>query len=88
VVIKNNYIYNKSDTINYLVKAFEQKQDLVLGDILERLPGIEITSTGQIKFQGVPINKLYIEGQDLLENKYSLATNNIPATAIEQIQVF
>lgn len=87
VKIKNNPIYIKSDTINYFVKSFEQKQDLVLGNVLKRLPGVEVTSSGQIKYQGVAINKLYIEGQDLLDNKYALATNNIPITAIDQIQI-
>jgi hypothetical protein len=88
VLIKNSAIYNQSDTINYFVKAFEQKHDLVLGNVLARLPGIEVTSSGQIKYQGIAINKLYIEGQDLLDNKYALATNNIPIHAIDQIQVF
>ncbi|MCX6318342.1 MAG: hypothetical protein NTW29_13715 [Bacteroidetes bacterium] len=83
----NKPIWQRKDTINYSAAAFKQQQDRVIGDIIARLPGMEITASGQIKYQGKPINKFYIEGLDLLEDKYSLANNNIPAGAVDRIQV-
>ncbi|HVT83816.1 MAG TPA: hypothetical protein VHD35_01370, partial [Chitinophagaceae bacterium] len=48
---------------------------------------IEVTSGGQIKYNGKPINKYYIEGLDLLEDRYGIANNNIPAGSVDKVQV-
>lgn len=87
VQIRNQGIYQRGDTVNYSVRNFTQKQDQVIGDIIRRLPGIEVMDNGVIKYQGRPINKYYIEGLDLLEDKYNLANNNIPAGAVNSVQV-
>lgn len=87
VKLNNLPVWQRKDTINYAVSAFKQQQDRVIGDIISRLPGIEITPSGQIKYQGRPINKYYIEGLDLLEDRYSIANNNIPADAVDKVQV-
>ena len=83
----NKPIWQRKDTINYDAAAFKQQQDRVIGDIIARLPGIEVTPGGQIKYQGKPINKFYIEGLDLLEDRYSIANNNIPDDAVDKVQV-
>ncbi len=77
----------KNDTLNYNINAFKTKTDRVISDILNRIPGIEIATNGRIYYQGVPIEKYYIEGLDLLEGKYNLANNNLPANAVKSIQV-
>ncbi|MEO7313433.1 MAG: carboxypeptidase-like regulatory domain-containing protein [Chitinophagaceae bacterium] len=87
VFVKNKAIYTRGDTVNYNVKSFTQKQDMVIADIIRKLPGIEITESGVIKYQGRPINKYYIDGLDLLDDKYGLANNNLPANAVDQVQI-
>jgi hypothetical protein len=87
VKVKNPPVWQRKDTINYNTSEFKQAQDRVIGDIIARLPGMEVTPGGQIKYQGKPINKYYIEGLDLLEDKYGLANNNIPADAVDKVQV-
>lgn len=87
IKVKNNPIYKKGDTINYSVKSFVKNQDQVIADIIKRLPGIEITESGVIKYQGKQINKYYIEGMNLLDDKYALANNNIPVNSVDQIQI-
>lgn len=87
VKVKSPPIWQRKDTINYNTSEFKQQQDRVIGDIIARLPGIEITLGGQIKYQGKPINKYYIEGLDLLEDRYSIANNNIPADVVDKIQI-
>lgn len=83
----NKPIWQRKDTINYDAATFRQRQDRVIGDIIARLPGMEVTPSGEIRYQGRPINKYYIEGLDLLEDRYGIANNNIPADAVAQIQV-
>jgi len=87
VKVKTAPVWQRKDTINYNVSEFKQQQDRVIGDIIARLPGIEVSPGGQIKYNGKPINKYYIEGLDLLEDKYGIANNNIPADAVDKVQV-
>lgn len=51
------------------------------------MPGIEVTTSGQILYQGSSINKLNIEGLDLMGDQYNQATQNMPAEAVSTIQV-
>lgn len=87
VVIKRKPITYKKDTLNYLVSAFKSKKDQVIADVLRKMPGIEIQPNGQILYQGKPIQKYYIEGLDLLEGRYNLANNNIPANEVSKVQI-
>jgi hypothetical protein len=87
VKVKTPPVWQRKDTINYNTSAFKLPQDRVIGDIIARLPGMEVTPNGQIKYQGKAINKYYIEGLDLLEDKYGIANNNLPADAVEKVQV-
>ena len=87
VVVKSNPIFKQGDTINYIVNAFATEEDRVLADVLEKMPGIEVGTNGQITYQGKPIEKYYIEGLDLLEGNYNIANNNIPYQAVSTVQV-
>ncbi len=77
VIVKAPGIHEKGDTITYMVSAFSNAQDRSLADVLKKMPGIEVDKTGEIKYNGMTINKFYIEGKDLLGVRYELATNNI-----------
>ena len=80
-------ITKQGDTLSYKVSTFAGKQDRVIADVLKKMPGIEVGSDGQISYEGKPINKFYINGQDLLESRYTLASNNLPAEAVQSVQV-
>jgi hypothetical protein len=86
-IIKQVPLVKKGDTLNYDVKTFSKGQDRVIGDVIRNLPGIKINPDGQIIYNGRAINKFYIEGDDLLDNKYNLASNAIPADAVEKVQI-
>lgn len=87
VVIKSSPITRKGDTLNYSVNSFSKEQDRSIGDVLKRMPGIEVLSDGKILYQGRPINKYYIEGLDLLEGRYNLANDNLPYKEVTQVQI-
>ena len=75
------------DTLTYSVSGFRMPHDRTIGDVLKKLPGIEVSGDGQIRYQDKPINKFYIEGMNLLDGKYNLATNNLSAKAVKSVQV-
>ena len=87
VRVKSNRIWRRGDTLTYRVSAFRQAQDRSIEDVLKKIPGIEVTDGGQIKFQGKSINKFYVEGMDLLGSKYALASKNLPAKMVRNVQV-
>ena len=75
------------DTLRYRVKAFAGKRDRYLEDVIKKLPGVEVKENGRIEYQGTPINKFYIEGQDPLGSNYTQASRNIPINAVDQVEV-
>ncbi len=78
----------QSDTVTYYVESFRKETDRSIGEVLERLPGIEVTADGGIKYQGKAINKFYIEGLDMLGGRYGIATNNVQAEDIAAVEVY
>lgn len=75
------------DTLQYVVKDFSSAYDRTIGDVLKKLPGIEVSSNGTIEFKGKAIGHFYIDGDDLLNDKYNIASNNIQVEMVDTIQV-
>ncbi|QZT36424.1 hypothetical protein K5X82_14330 [Halosquirtibacter xylanolyticus] len=75
------------DTIRYNVGSFVEKKDRTIGDVLKKLPGIEVSKNGTVKYQGEAISRFYIEGKDLLGGAYNQATNSLPVDAVAQVQI-
>lgn len=75
------------DTLAYNVDRFAQDEDRSIGDVIKRLPGMEVTDAGQIKYQGKEISNFYIDGDDLLSDRYALGTRTIPHKMVQDIQV-
>lgn len=87
VVVRAPKIYSKGDTISYYVTSFQSKNDISIGQVLRRLPGITVSDAGQISYKGQPIKNFYIEGLDLMKGRYGIATNNIDPNSISTIEV-
>lgn len=87
VIVKAPKVQMRGDTISYNVQSFASGQDKTIGDVLKKMPGIEVDPDGRIKYNGEPINKFYVEGADLLEGRYGLATNNINQKDVAKVEV-
>lgn len=87
VTVKADRIREQGDTITYNVGSFAQSQDRSIGDVLRRMPGIDVSQSGKIQYQGEGINKFYIEGSDLLGGKYGIATNGISHDDVGAVEV-
>ncbi len=87
VAVKADRIREQGDTITYNVGSFAQAQDRSIGDVLKRMPGIDVNKNGKIQYQGEDINKFYIEGSDLLGGKYGIATNGINHDDVGAVEV-
>jgi len=77
----------KGDTLEYNAAAFKTNENAVVEDLLKKLPGVEITSDGKIMVNGEEVKKIRVDGKKFFEGDNEMATKNIPADAIEKIQV-
>ena len=75
------------DTIRYSVPALKNKEDAVLSDVLKRLPGVEVSKAGYVKYNGQSINRFYVEGKDILESNYNLATQHLSVDAVQSVEI-
>ncbi len=75
------------DTLSYKVSDFANPQDRTIGEVIKKLPGITVAANGTISYNNKPVSAVYIGGDNLLDDKYSIATNSIPQQAVNQVQV-
>ena len=77
----------KGDTIVYNADSFKNGSERKLGDVIEKLPGVEINDNGQVEVEGNVVQKLTVNGKDFFDGDSKLATQNIPANAVDKIEV-
>lgn len=87
IVVKAPPIREHGDTLVYDVASFKSQNDRYISDVLKKLPGVTVADNGAISYQGKTINKFYIEGRDLLEGRYTLASNNLDVNAVKKVEV-
>lgn len=87
VVVKARPVERKKDTVVYYVEQFKEKSDRSIGEVLRKMPGIEVGRSGNIRYNGEDIGKMYIEGLDMLESRYGLATNSVKAEDIAAVEI-
>ncbi|OIQ39659.1 MAG: TonB-dependent receptor [Bacteroidetes bacterium MedPE-SWsnd-G1] len=77
----------KGDTIVYNSDSFTNGAEKKLEDVLKKLPGVEITEDGQIEVEGKTVQKVMVEGKDFFDGDSKIASKNIPANAVDKIEV-
>lgn len=77
----------KGDTIVYDADSFKSGTEKKLEDVLKKLPGVEVNDEGEIEVEGKKVSKVMVEGKDFFDGDSKLATKNIPANAIDKVQV-
>ena len=87
VTVKPDPLRQKGDTLTHNLASFLGKGDVTLEDGLKRLPGVDVAQSGAISYMGKPISQFNIEGLDLLGGKYNLATRNIPADYVTNVEI-
>ena len=87
VTVKSDPLRQRGDTLSHNLASFLGKGDVTLEDGLKRLPGVDVAQSGAISYMGKPISQFNIEGLDMLGGKYNLATRNIPADYVTQVEI-
>ena len=89
VVVKDDApIKVKGDTLAYNADAFKTKPNATAEDLLKKLPGVQVDRDGTIRAQGENVQKVYVDGKEFFGNDPKLATKNLSADMIDQVEVF
>ena len=75
------------DTISYNTDSFTNGTEKKLEDVLDKLPGVDIDDNGEIEVEGKKVQKVLVEGKEFFDGDSKLATQNIPANAVDKVQV-
>jgi hypothetical protein len=89
IIIKHEFkpIVIKKDTMTYDVASFANGNERKMKEILEKLPGVEVDKNGGVTVQGKKVTKLLVEGKLFFGGGTKLAVENIPADALDKIEV-
>jgi len=83
---KRSYLIKK-DTVSYNVDAYKDGSERKIGEIIKKLPGINVNEkSGEIKYKGRSIETVTLDGDNLFDSNYSIATKNISVDMVKQIE--
>lgn len=77
----------REDTITYRTEVFKTGEERKLKEVLKKLPGIEVDRDGNVTSNGKKINKLMVDGKVFFTGDTKLAVENIPADAVDEVEV-
>lgn len=77
----------KKDTLEFDADAFKTRPDAVAEDLLKKLPGVEVDRAGNIKALGEDVREVMVDGKEFFGSDPKVATKNLPADALDKVQV-
>jgi len=78
----------KRDTIEFNASSFKTKTNGTVEDLLKVMPGMEVEKDGTVRAQGEEVKRVTVDGREFFGRDPKLATRNLPADAINKVQVF
>ncbi|HET9825192.1 MAG TPA: outer membrane beta-barrel protein, partial [Chitinophagaceae bacterium] len=76
------------DTVQYNAGSFKTQPNANVEDLLKKLPGVKVEKDGTVKAQGEKVQKVLVDGKEFFGNDPKIATKNLPADAVDKVQVF
>lgn len=77
-----------NDTIQYNAGSFKVQPNGSVEQLLKKLPGVKVEKDGTIKAQGEKVTRVLVDGKEFFGDDPKMATKNLPADAIDKVQVF
>lgn len=77
----------RGDTIRYNIEKYKDGTEQVLGDVLDKLPGIEVNEQGMVTAGGKTVDKLLLNGQDFAGERHDMLTKNLPSDMVENVEL-
>ncbi|HNR16273.1 MAG TPA: TonB-dependent receptor family protein [Chitinophagaceae bacterium] len=77
-----------NDTIQYNAGSFKTQPNASVEQLLKKLPGVKVEKDGTIKAQGETVSRVLVDGKEFFGNDPKIATKNLPADAVDKVQVY
>ncbi len=77
----------KGDTTEFNATAFQTNRDASAEDLVAKMPGVTVEG-GTVKAQGEDVQRVLVDGRAFFGTDPTLALRNLPADAIDKIQIF
>ena len=78
----------KEDTTEFNADAFKTRPDAAAEDVIKKMPGVQVETDGTVKAHGEDVKKVLVDGKPFFGDDPSLALKNLPADAIDKIQIY
>ena len=76
------------DTIQYNAGSFKTVPNANVEQLLKKLPGVKVDKDGTVTAQGEKVNRVLVDGKEFFGNDPKVATRNLPADAVDKVQVY
>ena len=89
VVVKGNYsgIKTRGDSVIFDVNHFKNGAEENVSDVLRRLPGMEVSETGKVKYEGKNIDKILVNGNDVMSTGSGMMLNGLSADVVSGAEI-
>lgn len=87
VVVDAKNMYAKGDTLVYSTGYYAKGNERNIGEVIRKMPGMEVSRSGQLSFQGKQIDKILVNGKDLLSSSTGTTLNTLPADFAQSVEV-
>ena len=89
VVVKGNYsgIKTRGDSVVFDVNHFKTGAEENVSDVLRRLPGMEVSETGKVKYEGKNIDKILVNGNDVMSTGSGMMLNGLSADVVSGAEI-
>lgn len=74
------------DTLIYNADAYRLPEGSVLEELIERLPGAELSDDGKITINGREVKKILLDGKEFFVGDMNTALKNIPTAIIDKLK--
>lgn len=88
VIVRASAVRMKGDTLAFLADSFKMREGATVEDLLKRLPGLSVNNKGEITAQGQKVEKVLVDGDEFFGDDPTLATRNLQALSVKEVQVF
>ena len=75
------------DTITFDPRAYALGNESTLGDLIRRIPDLELTETGEVLYRGERVSAVLVAGQDIFSGIQRSATGGILAEHVDRIKI-
>jgi hypothetical protein len=76
------------DSVEFNSENFKTAPNAVVEDLLKKMPGMEVDKAGGITVNGKKVTKVFVNGKEFFTGDPVMATKNLPADAVDKIQVY